>query len=483
MTNRPPQSGCSIAANSNSGSPLRSPPSSPSPPQPFAIVQLAAAIRSNSDRIAAAERRTTGQSELATQHQCDLALRFIAHYAAHTAGHHMQTLAYVVGGSAAEAAAIAAHEPFQVDGTSRRSLFEVLTGLAMHFRVGHAVTVRLDAARSYLKVSRHIAWTVESNYLRLSNSPKQESSILGDCCSVENDENNDDDDVPRSAASFGATQIVFDSGDAAAAFAELNNAHADRTAPWRIRVCWVQESLRHQFEDTFRATSSTDEPYTALLAHVRPLGGSVRYTSAGEALVVDVPLSLWQLPVTADVPSVVVLVQFFRTCKDAIALLRKQSPVSTQSLSVWTENISITLELAKALPGAQNVWQNCVGLLDPHVPFTFPLAGGSCIYGSELALCQTFIARRSSADQRVDAKRLAAAFAGELAVENADYSAMRVLDRMAYMTSSRRRAHADGAVAEWVTRVQNVQKRPLITNVVFNQFQTIVVPYGTIFAN
>lgn len=157
MSNRPPPSGCSIAASNNSsgGSPLRSPPSSPSLPQPFAIVQLAAAIRSNSDRIAAAERRTTGQSELATRHQCDLALRFIAHYAAHTAGDHMQTLAYVVGGSAAEAAAIAAHEPFRVDGTSRRSLFEVLTGLAMHFRVGHAVTVRLDAARSYLKVGWH----------------------------------------------------------------------------------------------------------------------------------------------------------------------------------------------------------------------------------------------------------------------------------------------------------------------------------------
>lgn len=278
---------------------------------------------------------------------------------------------------------------------------------------------------------------------------------------------------------------MFDSGDAAAAFAELNNAHADRTAPWRIRVCWVQESLRHQFEDTFRAA---DVQHPALLAHVRPLGGSVRCTTAGEALVVDVPLSLWQpTPVAAAdadaPPTVVVLVQFFRTCKDAIGLLRKQSPVSTQSLSVWTENISITLELAKALPGAQNVWQNCVGLLDPHVPFTFPLAGGSCIYGSELALCQTFIARRSANDRRVDGKRLAAAFAGELAAENADYSAMRVLDRMAYMTSSRRRACADGAVAEWVVRVQNVQKRPLITNVVFNQFQTIVVPYGTIFAN
>lgn len=133
------------ATNSTiSGSPLRSPPSSPSPPQPFAIVQLAAAIRSNSDRIAAAERRATGQTELATRHQCDLALRFIAHYAAHTTGgDHMQSLAYE---------AIAALEPFCVDGTSRRSLFEVLTGLAMHFRVGHAVTVQLDAARSYLKV-------------------------------------------------------------------------------------------------------------------------------------------------------------------------------------------------------------------------------------------------------------------------------------------------------------------------------------------
>lgn len=284
---------------------------------------------------------------------------------------------------------------------------------------------------------------------------------------------------------------MFDSGDAAAAFAELNNAHADRTAPWRIRSCWVQESLRPQFEDTFRAVSSADndddnDDDSALLAHVRPLGGSVRRTSTGQPLVVDVPLSLWQpLTVPTAAPVVVVLVQFFRTCKDAIALLRKQAPASTHSLSVWTENFSVTLELAKALPGAHNVWQNCVGLLDPLVPFTFPLAdaGASCIYGSELALCQTFIARRSAAAEPVAVKQLAAAFAGELAAENADYSAMRILDRVAYMTASRRRAHADGAVAEWVVRVQNAQKRPLITNVVFNQFQTIVVPYGTIFAN
>lgn len=147
------------ASNVNStggGSPLRSPPSSPSPPQPFAIVRLAAAIRSNSDRIATAERRATGQSELATRHQCDLALRFIAHYAAHNAGGNIESMAYVAAGARGTAADVAA-EQFEVDGSSGRSLFEVFASVAVHLRVGHAVNVRLDAARSYLRVSARLS--------------------------------------------------------------------------------------------------------------------------------------------------------------------------------------------------------------------------------------------------------------------------------------------------------------------------------------
>lgn len=245
-----------------------------------------------------------------------------------------------------------------------------------------------------------------------------------------------------------------------------------------------------------------------LAAHVRPLGGTVRLTSSKQPLVVDVPLSLWTEPLlplndaedTDDLhahQSEVVLVQFFRTCKDVISLLGKQAPISTQCLSVWTETFSITLELAHALPNALNVWQNCVGLLDPQVPFTFPLhmaagIGAGGIYGSELALCQTVITRlaRSVAGccngTGIELAKLSATFADELAAENGDFSAWRLLDRVAFMTSSRRRkAVGDDVVpiANWVVEAKDTQKRRLITNVVFNQFQTIVVPYGTIFAN
>lgn len=140
-----------LTPSNAAASPLRSSPTSPPQPQPFAIVRLAAAIRSNSNRIAAAELQATGQAEYATHHQCDLALRFIANYAAHNAGGNIESLAYVM--AARQSGTDEAAATFVVDGTRTRSLFEVFTSVAVHLRVGHAVTVRLDAERSYLKVS------------------------------------------------------------------------------------------------------------------------------------------------------------------------------------------------------------------------------------------------------------------------------------------------------------------------------------------
>lgn len=169
--------------------------------------------------------------------------------------------------------------------------------------------------------------------------------------------------------------------------------------------------------------------YKRLMKHIGPLGGSVHCTSGGDALVTDVPLHLWTDAAADDVGADVVLVQFFRTCKDVITLLGKQSPLSTQNLSILTENFSITLEVAHGVPNALNVWQIFVGLLDPVVPFTFT----SGLYGSEIALCQAVVACRQSNSTAASSGKPAAAvvaklttaFAAELAAENGDYDAYR----------------------------------------------------------
>lgn len=132
------------------------PVAAPPQQQPFAWLRLAAAIRSNVDRICAAELVATGQSASATRHQCDQAVRFVAHYA----DDHYRWRAPRSGQAA---------QMVTVDATRRRSLFEVFTSIAVHLQVGHRVCVRIDAGRNYLKVS---GWSFYMGSLWLPGRPQ-----------------------------------------------------------------------------------------------------------------------------------------------------------------------------------------------------------------------------------------------------------------------------------------------------------------------
>lgn len=93
--------------------------------QPFAWLRLAAAIRSNLDRIALAEEAATEQRPYATRHQCDQAVRFIAHYAEQDYRWRAPRSAGQDGNA----------ELVTIDATVRRSLFEVFTSIAVHLQV------------------------------------------------------------------------------------------------------------------------------------------------------------------------------------------------------------------------------------------------------------------------------------------------------------------------------------------------------------
>lgn len=200
------------------------------------------------------------------------------------------------------------------------------------------------------------------------------------------------DTVPDASAaavfSACATQIVFDSGDVSAALAELAAAASDRTAPWRIRQCWLHESLRARLEDAFpEATAASGDDDLDHL--VKMLGGRVhRSGTVRDALplLVGVAPAQW-----SGVSDDVVLVQYFRTAREVLEQVARSK---VTSVSAWTESLSLAFEVADRLPGVRNVWLNSVGLLNPKVPFTFVDAadgGTSRLYGTELAQCQAAI--------------------------------------------------------------------------------------------
>lgn len=228
-------------------------------------------------------------------------------------------------------------------------------------QVGHRVRVRLDTGRQYLGETAF-------------NSDCSTEFVLNDA-------------VPTiDLASSTATLIVFDSGDVSAAFAELAAAGADRTAPWRIRICWIQESLSARFENAFGLTLAAEEKLDEV---ARSLGGCLhRSTTVPDALplIVGVSPDQWTL-----FKEDVVLVQFFRTAREVLEHVNR---TRATSVSAWTENMSLAFEVANRLPNVQNFWMNSVGLLNPKVPFTFADAsdgGTSCLYGTELAQCQAAI--------------------------------------------------------------------------------------------
>lgn len=170
-------------------------------------------------------------------------------------------------------------------------------------------------------------------------------------------------------ARFGQ-QIIFDSADVACAFSQLEVA--DKTNPWRIRECWLQEKLRDKFTDRF--PNVVQSPDAEIADAVARYGGQLLVSAAATVpLVVGVPAAQWP-PHLADRA---VLVHFFRTANELLKLF-----VPTDSCSIWTENVSLAYELVARLKGVPNVWLNSVGYLTGSATFEF----SKRLYGGVMAL-------------------------------------------------------------------------------------------------
>lgn len=300
-----------------------------------------AKLLGNNEKTFADGERLNGQESKATLYQIKQVVRFIKYYTASQ----LNVQSNVKSSTMAE----------EIDGTSSRSLFEVLLTIYQNLHVNRVqLVVRIDEDRCYF----------QSLFKNIKSLSFEKASP-----------------IKRSAY---CVQIIFDSSDVASAFAELADAGADRTAPWRIRQCWVQESLRSKFEAQFPSDGGVIDASVRDLA--QPFGAIVL---TSRRVVLPLILGVSEAHIDSDG---VVLVNFFRTAKDCVDILAKKRltvgagvAADEMSVSVWTENISLAVEMAAVLP-ALNVWINSVGLLDPSVPFTF--GENHTVYGSDLALIQ-----------------------------------------------------------------------------------------------
>lgn len=177
-------------------------------------------------------------------------------------------------------------------------------------------------------------------------------------------------------------QIIFDSADISSAFTELGKAWQDNTSPWRIRSCWIQESIKDKFFAEIQSYIKTGDSYFENCQEdilnsanqCRALGATVIQTTNKRSPALVCGLS--RKNINCDH---LVFVNFFRTTKDLITLVNADKYAI--SSSVWTESISIAYEVANKV-ASLNVWINSNGVLNAAVPLTIR----DQIYGSELSI-------------------------------------------------------------------------------------------------
>lgn len=248
-------------------------------------------------------------------------------------------------------------ETVVISAVSNKSLFEILVSIQYAIVASKKITIILDEKRAYLKEL-------------LLSMFKAEASVAG---------------YPIAQATSFCTQIIFDSADFQSAFTVLASAFDDTTSPWKIRSCWIQDTLRTKFFNCFQSLLTNGRRLNVeqkievenILTKSKQFDATV-FQSEDKNCVFLVDLT--RKHIDSDL---CVVVNFFRTPKEAVALVRAND--STNSISLWSESISLAYDVADKLD-VENVWINSNGLLHPEVPFTFGGGVDKQIYGSKLGI-------------------------------------------------------------------------------------------------
>jgi len=326
-----------------------------------------------------------------------------------------------------------------ISATSDKSLFEIFVSIQYASVASKKITFILDENREYLK-------QVFQSVFHISEVIETVSSIT--------------------KTSQYCTQIIFDSADYLSAFNVLATAFNETTAPWKIRSCWIQDTLQSKFFSCFQS----------LLSNSRPLN-DVQKTELNNILVKSKQydckvfqsedknatflVGLTKKHIDSNLG---VLVNFFRTPKEVVSLV--QTTDKTNSISLWSESVSLAYDVTDKLD-VENVWINSNGLLNPEVPFTFGRGDDKRIYGSKLGIAQMLNPQKKH-------------LSGNL---RPTYSAaLTVPGKYNFQTTSRVKP-TPYIVDASANDVIDVELRNLIDVSQVHVFKTVCVTFGQIFGN
>lgn len=191
------------------------------------------------------------------------------------------------------------------------------------------------------------------------------------------------------------TMVITESCDLDSATDVLSKAWNNIWAPWVIRNVLVQESILpkflalikpkiKKFPEEYLKNEDLTHKITSTLEKLRRMGLVLIHNESDpnpvqSTIVQNVTREFFE-EVEFVLP--IVTLNVFRTSKEAVGLANS---LSGGSASVWCENISMALEIVKELK-FENIWINCNGLFNPNFPFQF----SGVIYGSSAAIDSWF---------------------------------------------------------------------------------------------
>lgn len=217
-------------------------------------------------------------------------------------------------------------------------------------------------------------------HIQLDSKRKPLIQALFGNCSSETVLGSPADEPESSGQNSLCTQIIFDSADVASAIDELIISLSDRTRPvWRIQSVYVQESLKNVIYDSLTAERLSANSVLGVAAIdgqvqknedlAKRFGGNYLKSNDGLIhLLLNVPLKYLQTEMGASIRRIPVAVNFFRTTKELIQLLKEDLGQSKQNLaSIWTENVGLLYETVANI-NAEIIWNNSIGVFDPIMP-------------------------------------------------------------------------------------------------------------------
>lgn len=342
--------------------------------------------------------------------------------------------------------------------------------------------------------------------LYFSEGDKRKDSFVAKLLEFSNFESGAEElTVPETALEVSyCTMIVYDSSDLDSATDVLSKAWVNCSVPWVIRNLLVQETVQEKFiqllesklkpflvevsfEDELNSTvfkaTSTGLRVIQPTGHTGPLAPTVIYGSSVDFFVQKLAFE----------PSPVVVMNVFRTPKEAISLVNKSNG---GSVSLWTEELCLAMETAYAVD-APTVWVNSYALFNPAFPYAFR-RNGFC-YGSEYAVYEKKVKKVfvPSEEHPVNSSVMNRAAISALGVvpsvvknhrlafvrneKNVHYEIISSPYKLDHYNPEHPLQIVDKFWEKFVSIDQN--DRNLALDTVYNQRKTVVIPYGVSFAN